>query len=176
MNHMLSKSGLLWTTGMNWFLNISMYWAELTVWSKKKRSNNASTPKRTPNVHSFRVWDHLLNCEVGILSAPNMSILPIHIRIKMKIGLIATLKHIDIKLIIVNHLDDSVCKFQALFHWWLTQSLINLNPVLADQLRQSVWHFFIRFPLAQLSWAMFGDLSQKLGLFSQCFQAFWRSP
>ncbi|GBO19594.1 hypothetical protein AVEN_200698-1, partial [Araneus ventricosus] len=57
----------------------------------------------------------LLNCEVEILGAPNAPILPIHIPIVMKMGLIATPEHIDIKLIIVNQLDDSVRKFQTLF-------------------------------------------------------------
>ena len=43
---------------------------------------------------------------------------------------------------IVNHLDDSVSKFHALFYWWLTELLMNLNPVWKQQkIATKIWHF-----------------------------------
>ena len=115
MNYMLSKSGSLWITGINWFLNISMYRAELTVRSKKIGLTMPWLESAHQKVQGV-VSSQLRSEDSRYLRCAN---LPIHIPIEMKMGLNAISEHTDIKLVIVNHFDDSVRKFQAFFYWWL---------------------------------------------------------
>ncbi|GBM32867.1 hypothetical protein AVEN_21739-1 [Araneus ventricosus] len=88
-------------------------------------------------------------------------------------GLIATPEHIDIKLIIVNHLDDGVRKFQTLFQLIadsIADEFESCTETAADQPRQSS----DTFPFDSTCCAAFlidvRGTSQKTGVFSQSFR------